>query len=139
MSLDAKRTALLADLLVLPPGEERFGYLLAVARRYPPLAPELRTDAHLVPGCVSRLWLAPEFCDGRCYFGMDGDALISKGVAAVVCNFYDGETAADIVATEPDFLSEAGLAQMLSPNRSSGLASLRGLIRNFALRHIHPS
>jgi len=136
MSLVAKRAALLADLLVLPEGEERFGYLLAAARRYPPLAPELHTDGHLVPGCVSRLWLVPELRDGRCHFGMDADALISKGIAAVVCGFYEGETPADIVATEPDFLAEAGLTQALSPNRSSGLSGLRGRIRAFALRHL---
>ena len=69
--------------------------------------PALKTDARLLPGCVSRLWLYPEFRDGRCWFKMDAEALISKGIAAVVCGFYDGETPADIIATEPEFLAEA--------------------------------
>jgi cysteine desulfuration protein SufE len=136
MSLADKRASLLDDLLALPPGEERFAYLLAAARRFPPLALELCTDQHRVPGCVSQLWLVPELRAGRCHFGMEGDALIAKGIAAVVCNFYEGETPAEVAATEPDFLQATGLAQALSPNRSTGLASLRGLIRDFALRQL---
>jgi len=63
---------------------------------------------------------------------MDAEAMISKGVAAVVCGFYQGEMPADILANEPDFLAEAGLTQVLSANRSSALTNLRKRIRAYA-------
>lgn len=132
MSLPEKRQILIDDLTTLPDAEERLMYLLAKAKKWPPLDPALKTDARLLPGCVSRLWLYPEFRDGRCRFKMDAEALISKGIAAVVCGFYDGETPADIVATEPDFLGEAGLAQVLSANRSNALSNLRKRIKAYA-------
>jgi cysteine desulfuration protein SufE len=132
MSLTEKRQALIDDLTTLPDAEERFTYLLAKAKKWVPLDGALKTDARLLPGCVSRLWLYPEFRDGRCWFGMDADALISKGIAAVVCGFYSGESPADIVATEPDFLAEAGLTQVLSANRSNALTNLRRRIKAYA-------
>jgi cysteine desulfuration protein SufE len=132
MTLPEKRQALIDDLTTLPDAEERFVYLLSKAKKWPPMDPALKTEARLLPGCVSRLWLYPEFRDGRCWFKMDAEALISKGIAAVVCGFYDGETPADIIATEPDFLAEAGLAQVLSANRSNALASLRKRIKAYA-------
>ena len=132
MSLQEKRQALLDDLMVLPDAEERFTYLLQKARKYPPMDTGLKTSGRLLPGCVSQLWLQPEFRDGRIWFQMDADALISKGIAAVVCGFYQGETPADILAVEPDFLAEAGLTQVLSANRSNALASLRRRIKAFA-------
>lgn len=132
MSLSEKRQALIDDLTTLPDAEERFVYLLDKAKKWPALEAARKTEARLLPGCVSRLWLSPEFRDGRCWFGMDAEALISKGVAAVVCGFYSGETPADILANEPDFLAEAGLTQVLSANRSNALANLRKRIRAFA-------
>lgn len=132
MSMLAKRAALLADLSLLPDGDERFGYLLAAGRRVPALNPTWKTDDRLLPGCVSRLWLYPQYRDGRCYFHLDADAEITKGIAAVVCGFYSGETPAEIISVGVDFLGEAGITQVLSPNRSNGLASLRRHIAAFA-------
>ena len=132
MTLAEKRQTLIDDLTTLPDAEERFTYLLSKAKKWPAMDAALKSDARLLPGCVSRLWLYPEFRDGRCWFRMDAEALISKGIAAVICDFYNGETPADIVATEPDFLAEAGLTQVLSANRSNALTNLRKRIKAFA-------
>jgi cysteine desulfuration protein SufE len=132
MTLAEKRQALIDDLTTLPDAEERFMYLLDRAKKWPAMELGLKTDERLLPGCVSRLWFYPEYRDGRCWFQMDAEALISKGIAAVVCGFYQGETPQDILATEPDFLAEAGLTQVLSANRSNALANLRRRIRAYA-------
>ena len=132
MSLQAKRDTLIESFQILPDGEERLTYLLSTGRRYPALEEAAKHDDLLLPGCMSRLWLLPEYRDGRCWFRMDADAQIVKGIAALVCNFYNGETPADIVAQELDFLAEAGVPQLLTPNRRSGLSSLRARIKSFA-------
>lgn len=132
MTLYEKRQALTDDLMMLPDAEERFTYLLQKARKFPPMETGLKTPGRLLPGCVSQLWLHIELRDGRCWFQMDADAMISKGIAAVVCGLYQGESPADIIAVEPDFLAEAGLTQVLSANRSNALASLRHRIKAFA-------
>ena len=132
MSLQQKRADLVETIGLLPDGEERLAYLLSRGRAFPPLESRLKTDERLLPGCVSQLWLVPEYRDGRCYYGMDADALITKGIAAVMCGFYSGETPAEIIAMEPDFLAEVGITQVLSPNRANGLASMRQRIKAFA-------
>lgn len=132
MTLAEKRQTLIDDLTSLPDAEERFLYLLGKAKKWVPLDPALKTEDRLLPGCVSRLWLYSEFRDGRCWFHMDAEAQISKGIAAVVCGFYTGETPSEILAIEPDFLAEAGLTQVLSANRSSALVNLRKRIRAYA-------
>ena len=132
MSLQQKRADLVETIGLLPDGEERLAYLLSRGRSYPPLESRLKTDERLLPGCVSQLGLVPDFRDGRCHYQMDADALITKGIAAVVCGFYSGELPAEIVAMEPDFLAEVGITQVLSPNRANGLASLRHRIKAYA-------
>jgi len=132
MSLEQKRADLVETIGLLPDSEERLAYLLSRGRKFPALEAALKTPDRLLPGCVSQLWLVPEFSDGLCYFQMDADALITKGIAAVVCGFYSGEKPADIIAMETDFLGEVGITQTLSPNRANGLASLRQRIKAFA-------
>ncbi len=132
MSLEQKRAELVETIGLLPDGEERLAYLLSRGRSFPALESRFKTEERLLPGCVSQLWLVPEYRDGRCYFGMDADALIAKGIAAVVCAFYSGEAPADIISMETDFLAEVGITQVLSPNRANGLASLRQRIKAFA-------
>ena len=132
MTITDKRQTLIDDLTTLPDLEERFMYLMDQAKKWPAMNSALKSEERLLPGCVSRLWLYPEFRDGRCWFAMDAEAMISKGVAAVVCGFYQGEKPEDILANEPDFLAEAGLTQVLSANRSSALANLRKRIRAYA-------
>ena len=132
MTLSAKRALLVETFDSLPDSDTRFSHLLTLGRRYPPLDPAFKTDAWLVPGCVSRLWFIPQLQGGRCTFAMDAEAAISKGVAALVCGYYDGAAPGEILADDLDFRAVAGLQGLLSPNRSNGLASLLGRIRAFA-------
>lgn len=132
MTILEKRDALVETLSLLPDNDERFTYLIAAGRRYPTMDPKDRLDERLLPGCISRLWLLPEYRDGLCYFAMDADAQITKGIAAIVCQLYSGETPQDIIALEIDFLAEVGVTQLLSPNRRNGLSSLRARIKAFA-------
>ncbi|SDT89365.1 cysteine desulfuration protein SufE [Verrucomicrobium sp. GAS474] len=134
--LQEKRDALIDAFQSLPDGEERLTYLLSMGRRFPALPDAEKSDDLLLPGCMSRLWLLPEYRDGRCHFRMDADAQIVKGIAAMVCTFYGGETPADIAAQELDFLAEAGVPQLLTPNRRSGLSSLRSRIKAFAVEQL---
>jgi len=132
MSIEDKRNALISAFEILPDRDERLSYLLSMARKFPPLEEDAKTDERLIPGCVSRLWLVPEFKNQRCHYRMDADALISKGIAAVLCNLYSNEEPHDIIALEPDFLAEVGVTEHLSPNRRNGLTSLRLHIKGFA-------
>ncbi len=128
----ARLERLIRTLCLLPEGEERLRYLMQIGRKYPDMDAALKIEDRLLPGCISRLWIAPEARDGRVYFAMDAEAAISKGIAAAVCGLYDGQPGADILKVEPDFFEPTGLTSLISPNRSNALTSLRNFIRSVA-------
>jgi cysteine desulfuration protein SufE len=132
MSIEAKLAALRTDFANLPDDEERLQLLIRRGRRIPPLAPAEKTDERLLPGCISNLWWIPDYTDGVCRFRFDADSQVVRGVAALVCGFYDGEYPAAIVACPPDALDALGIRRLLTANRSNSLSTLSGRIRTFA-------
>ncbi|MDR2845386.1 MAG: SufE family protein [Puniceicoccales bacterium] len=132
MTLAEKRQTLLDELSPFDDPHERFQYIIDRAKTAQGLEPQYRTPVLLIEGCTSNLWMYPQFKDGLCYFSADADSVITKGIATLVCEFYDGTAPADVLATSTDFLAEAGITQHLSPNRRNGLSNLLAKIRAFA-------
>ncbi len=132
MSLAEKQQRLIDDYSVIPDPQERLAAVVDQARRRPPLGEMDRTEAHRVKGCVSQAWVVGEVREGRCYFRSDADSPLVRGLVVLLCDFYSDATPADIVATEPAWLEELGLARNLSPTRLNGLRSVRARIRDFA-------
>ncbi len=122
-----------AMLEALPDWEERFGAIMAMGRELGPYPEERRTDDFIIKGCQSRVWLYPELVGGRIHFHADSDALIVKGLVAVVIRIMQDRTPQEILAAPKDISERLGLAQHLSQNRSSGLASMLKQIRLYAV------
>jgi len=133
MSLAAKRAQLIAELEPFGDHHERFQYIIDRAKTAPSLEAALKLDAFLIEGCTSNLWLVPSVDQGVCRFRCDADSLITKGIASLVCELYDGASPQEVAATDANFLAEVGVTQHLSPNRRNGLTNLVGKIRAFGL------
>jgi cysteine desulfuration protein SufE len=131
MILSRRRDELIAELEPFADHHERFQYVIDRAKAAPALPADLKLDAFLIEGCTSNLWLVPSLEAGLCHFRCDADSLITKGVASLVCEFYDGAPAQEVADTDADFLSAVGITQHLSPNRRNGLTNLVGKIRAF--------
>lgn len=132
MSLKEKHAEIVADLEPFDDPQERFQYIIDCAKSAPSLPEDLLRDDLLVEGCTSRLWLICSFKDGVCRFRVDADAVIAKGIALLICNYFDGASPAEIVDDDADFLASVGIDQHLSPNRRNGLANLVAKIHAFA-------
>jgi cysteine desulfuration protein SufE len=135
MALADKQADMIARYRAIEDAHERLAAITSRGKRWPAPTEAERTDAALVPGCSSRVWLAGEIVDGVCRFRMDADSPLVKGLVALLCELYDGEAAADIVATEPELIGGLGLDRMLSPTRLNGFAAVRAAIRRFAERN----
>lgn len=122
---------LLAILADLPGRQTRLDRLLAEARRWPRLPETARTDPHRVPGCLSRLWLLTELREGRCWFEADSDSQIVRALAGLVCRYYRGRTAAEILNQPGLDLGALGLS-LATTNRRNALSRVETAIRNFA-------
>jgi cysteine desulfuration protein SufE len=136
MTLDEKKTELIERLLILPSAQDRLMYLVEKGKKAPPLDAAFKTDQYRVEGCLSNLWFVPEFDGKNCWFKADGDSLIVRSIAILLCNFYSGSPPSEIVNRDPAFLSEAGITQHLSPNRRNGLSRLWEKIHDFALKQM---
>lgn len=132
LSLAQKQAALAAELAAFPNVQQRLAWLIGQARRRPLLPAEWRTDAHRVPGCLSRLWFVAEFRAGRCHFQAESDSLIVKSIAGLLCEFYSGHAPEEILAHDPGFLGQFGLSQHITPNRRNALSRVWESIRAFA-------
>jgi cysteine desulfuration protein SufE len=132
MSIQEKRDQIEEELMPFEDHFERFAYIIDRAKGHPPLADEYKIDTFLIEGCLSQLWIFPEFKEGKCYFHTDSDAAITKGTAALLCELYSGETPEDVLSLEPDFLADVGITQHLSPNRRNGLTNVRKKIKAYA-------
>jgi cysteine desulfuration protein SufE len=129
--LATRRRELVAELEPFADHHERFQYVIDRAKSAPALPAELKLDGFLIEGCTSNLWLVPSLEQGACRFRCDADSLITKGIAHLVCEYYDGAAPADVAAHDADFLAAVGVTQHLSPNRRNGLTNLVGKIRAF--------
>ena len=132
MSILEKRDQIVEELSPFEDHFERFSYIIDRSKSHPPLDEVYKIETFLIEGCLSQLWVFPEFKDGKCYFHTDSDAAITKGTAALLCELYSDETPEDVIGLEPDFLAKVGITQHLSPNRRNGLTNVRKKIKAYA-------
>ena len=111
---------------------ERYQYLIDLGRKLPPLPDELKTEQHRLLGCQSLVWIVADGDAQRLDFRAISDSAIVSGLIFLALRVYSGRSAKEILATEPDYIADIGLAKHLSPTRSNGLAALLGFVRDHA-------
>ena len=113
--------------------EDKYRYIIDLGEKLPPLASERHTDEWKVKGCQSQVWLVPEKKDGIIIFYGDSDAMIVKGLIAIVLMIYSGKTADEIKNINiDDIFTRLGLREHLSPSRRNGLEAMIEKIRHYA-------
>jgi cysteine desulfuration protein SufE len=115
---------------------ERYQYLIDLGKQLPPFPDEWRTEEHRVHGCQSMVWLVPSGDASNMHFDASSDSAIVSGLIALVLRVYSDRSAAEIVATEPAFIQEIGLAKHLSPTRSNGLAAMLARLKAYAAAEV---
>jgi cysteine desulfuration protein SufE len=131
-----KQQAIKAIFAACPTPEARYQKIIELGRQLPLFNPSSRTPANLVPGCQSIMYLEASLHNDKLFLNADSEALISKGLAALLIYVYSGETPATVANCPPTFIQEIGLTSSLSPARSNGLASLYHKMRQEALKYL---
>jgi len=130
--VQAAQAELVEEFSMFEDWMDRYQYLIDLGRRLPPLADDELVDDNKIRGCQSQVWFVAAQKDGRLQFKAISDAAIVSGLIAVLLRIYSDRRPEDILETTPDFVSQLGLDQHLSPTRSNGLASMLDAIRRFA-------
>lgn len=132
-SIHEETDDLVDEFDLLDDWEQRYRYLIDMGKALEPLADEERNDANRVKGCVSQVWLITDRQGGVLTFRADSDAHIVRGLAALLLRLYSGRTSEEILSVDArEVLARIGLAEHLSPQRSNGLNSMIGRIRQAA-------
>ncbi len=113
---------------------ERYQYLIDLGRKLPAFPDDWKTEEHRLQGCQSMVWIVPSGDAAKLDFAAISDSAIVSGLVFLALRVYSGRPAAEILATEPDYISAIGLARHLSPTRSNGLAALLAFIKDSARR-----
>lgn len=124
---------LVQQFLPLTDWEDRYAHIMALGRRLPEYPEAFRTSQFLVRGCQSQVWLHPTVENGRLHFDADSDALIVKGLVAMLMSVYNDRTPEEILAIPTDFVARLGLDRHLSQNRANGLAAMMRQIHLYAV------
>jgi cysteine desulfuration protein SufE len=111
---------------------ERYQYLIDLGKRLPALPEQWKTEEHRLHGCQSMVWIVPEGDAGKLEFHAISDSSIVSGLVYLALRVYSGRSAAEILATSPDYIARIGLAKHLSPTRSNGLLALLEFIQDTA-------
>ena len=114
---------------------DKYSYLIELGKDCPVIDEKEKTESNLIKGCQSRVWLSCEHRDGRLFFAADSDAVITKGIIALLIRAFNGQTPKDILDADLHFIDVIGLKEHLSPSRSNGLVSMIKQIKAYALAY----
>ena len=120
------------DFAALTDWMDKYEYLIELGKEMPLIDEKDKTEDKLIRGCQSRVWLSCRAEDGRLRFAADSDAIITKGIISLLLRVYDGQTPADILASDEAFIEQIGLKENLSPTRANGLVSMIATIKAYA-------
>ena len=114
---------------------DKYQLLIDLGNEQPPLDAKYKIESNLIDGCQSRVWLQADYTDGKIFFTAESDALIVKGIVALLIRVLSGHTPQEILDADLDFIDKIGLKDHLSPTRSNGLLAMVKQIRMYALAY----
>lgn len=112
--------------------EDKYSYIIDLGKNIPLISDEFKTEQYLIEGCQSRVWLQAEHKNDRVYFYADSDAIITKGIIAILIRAFSGQSAEDILVSDMSFIDKIGLKEHLSPTRANGLVSMISQMKLYA-------
>lgn len=112
---------------------QRYEYMIELGKSLPVIDEKYKTDEYLIRGCQSRVWVHAGFEDGKMILTADSDAIITKGIIAILIRVFSNQTPQDIAMADTGFIDEIGLKEHLSPTRANGLVSMIKQIKMYAI------
>lgn len=135
MTIKEQQDELIADFELFDNWDDRFEYIIEMGKNLPLIDPQYKTEDNLIRGCQSSVWLHAEYKDGKMFFTADSNAVISKGLVAMVIRVLSEQTPKDIADADIYFMDASGLRSYLSPTRSNGLLSMLKQIKLYAVAY----
>nr|WP_321487217.1 SufE family protein [uncultured Draconibacterium sp.] len=135
MSIEEIQQEIIEEFSMYEDWMDKYAYLIELGNDLEDLNAKDKNDQNIIKGCQSRVWLVAELKDGKIYFRGESDAVIVKGLVALLLRVVSGRTPKELLETELHFIDDLGLKQHLSPTRSNGLLAMVKQIRLYAVAY----
>ena len=112
---------------------QRYEYIIDLGRGLPLIDEQYKTEDNIIKGCQSKVWVHAEMIGDKVIFTADSDAILTKGIIAILIRAFSNQKASDILNADTNFIDEIGLKEHLSPTRANGLVSMIKKIKMYAL------
>lgn len=133
MTIKETQTQIVEEFALFDDWMDKYSYLIELGGDLPTFPESHQTEENIIKGCQSRVWLYGEYKDGLMHYQAFSDAVIVKGIVALLLRVYSEKTPQDILNSDTAFISEIGLDEHLSPTRSNGLLAMIKQIKFYAL------
>ncbi len=135
MNLNDTQKNIVKEFSVFDDWLDKYNFLIELGNELPEINPAYKTNEYLINGCQSKVWLHANLVDGKLIFSADSDAIIVKGIVALLVKVLNERTPDEIVENKLFFIDEIGLSQNLSPTRSNGLLAMVKKMRLYAIAY----
>ena len=115
--------------------EERYQYMIDLGKTLPLIDAQYKTDDFIIKGCQSKVWVHANLDTDKVVFTADSDAIITKGIIAILIRVFSNQHPKDIIEANTDFIDEIGLKEHLSPTRANGLVSMIKQLKMYAVAY----
>ena len=132
MDIDSKIKSYQDILDMFDEVEDRYKFLIDLARKAQPFPEEFRLDTFKVTGCISQVWLVPKLDGGKIKYFSDSDAMIVKGTVTLISDIYSDSTAQEILDNNKNLMDELNLGNILSMNRRNGAYNMLTMVKTHA-------
>ena len=135
MTISEQGKSLAEDFSFMEDWTEKYQYMIDLSKSLDEMDLEFKTEDNLIKGCQSKVWLHSSFDGKKIHFQADSDAIISKGIVAILLSILNDRSPNEILSADLSFIDEIGLKEHLSPNRANGLSSMLKQIKFYALAY----
>lgn len=133
MTIAKKQQEIIEEFALFEDWMDKYQHLIEMGKSLPLIEPNLKTDDRLIKGCQSKVWLHADLEENKVIFTADSDAIITKGIVAVLIRVFSNQTPEEIVQAKIDFIDQIGLKEHLSPTRANGLVSMIKQMKLYAV------
>ena len=135
MTIEDVQNEIIDEFAMFEDWEERYQYMIDLGKDLPLIDEKYKTEDNIIKGCQSKVWVHANMVDNKVNFTADSDAIITKGIIAILVRAFSNQRPKDIMEANTDFIDEIGLKEHLSPTRANGLVSMIKQLKMYAIAY----
>ena len=135
MTINEIKEDIIDEFAMFDNWEDRYQYMIDLGKTLPLIDPNYKTEDHIIKGCQSKVWVHADMEDNKVKFTADSDAIITKGIIAILIRVFSNQHPTAIIEADTDFIDKIGLKEHLSPTRANGLVSMIKQLKMYAIAY----